>query len=1009
MRKALFLSLLSCFIGIGQLIAQDRTLSGTIKDETGQALPGVNVLLKGTNRGTNSDGDGAFKLSVPSAGTLVISSVGFETKEIGFTASTTQLSISLNTDVRTLGEVVVTALGIEKQAKTLTYAAQQVSGKSVQDVRDANFVNTLSGKVAGMVVTQGAGGPGSAVRVTMRGNRSIQGNNNALFVIDGVPIDNSTRGQVGNDFGGYNASDGVANINPDDIESMSILRGASAAALYGSRAANGVVIITTKKGKSGKIAVDINSGVVVESPLLLPAFQNTYTQGNGGTSNTTASGSWGGKGTTYSDNVSSFFRNAVSTNNSIGITGGSEKMTTYFSYTNNYNQGLVSNNDLKRHTVNLRVTNQISKRFSTDARVTFVNQKIGNKLKVGEESGIVMNLYKIPRSVSLTDYETYENADGTPRYWTTSSIYMNPYWTLNRTLNVEDRDRVMFLGSANYKLTDWLDVTARYSLDKYNDGGNYKFYNRTLLFAQAGGSYQVFNSQNTESYMDLIIKADKSLTKDLKLNALVGGSMNYRKNQLTQTNANGLLVPNKFDLSFARSLSVNTGFGERQINAVFGSAQLSFRDYLVLEGTVRQDWASTLPKPYSYSYPSVGATFILSEAFHLPEAISFAKVRASITKVGNDAPLFLLNQTYSFGQGGTGGFVSRDDTKAIEDLKPEITTSKELGLDLRFFSNRLGLDLTMYRTNSRNQLLQLGLAPASGFSSQYINAGNIQNTGVELALTAQPYRGAFNWNIGLNFARNVNKVVELSPDIKQAFLSGGYGRSAGPLVVEGLPYGDMYGFAWQRDSQGRLVVDAQGKPVSTSSQVKIGNFNPKFTLGFSNTFSWKGINAYLLIDGRFGGTITSGTDANVAFDGTADYTAANREGNWVLPAVTAAGEANTKAINAETFWTTVSGGRYSWGEFFTYDATTVRIREMSLGYDFKMPSAWPIKSARVSLVARNLLFLYRGSATLDIPGVGKRKLNYDPDVQLGAGNFQGVEYGNLPASRTVGLNLKLSF
>jgi len=1002
---------IALLLGMVSFALAQSTVSGKVTSNSGDPLVGVNVLEKGTVNGAVTDLDGNFSLRVQSGATLQVSFIGFETKEIAV-GNLTVINITL-AEGSTLGEVVVTALGIERAQKTLTYATQKIGGDKTNEVRDANFVNTLSGKVAGLTVTQAAGGPGSATRVVLRGNRSIQGNNNALFVIDGVPVDNTTAGgSVGNDFGGYNGSDGAANINPDDIESTTILKGAAAAVLYGSRAANGVILITTKKGKAGKINVNVNSGIVTESPTILPDLQNEYGQGNGGVSNTTSSGSWGGKATTYSDNISAFFRNATSINNSVGITGGTEKMQTYLSFTNVQNQGIIPNNDLKRNTITLRINNQISKRLSTDAKVTYTNQVINNKIKVGEESGIVMNLYKIPRSISDESIQSFEDESGNPKYWTSSSIYMNPYWTLNRTLNDENRNRITSLLAANYQLTDWLKITGRASLDRYTDRVTRSFYDKTLLFAQQGGSYQEGYYDVMERNLELFLNGYNKITKDLSVNYILGTSSSRREFSSTFASAQGLLVPNRFDLSFARNRATSSSSVKREIQSVFASAQIAFKDYFNIELTGRNDWASTLPiGSNSYFYPSVGANAILSEMFSLPDWVSFLKLRGSWTQVGNDVPQGILNQTYSFEQGGTGGFIRRDGTLPIPDAKPEITTSLEFGIDWRLFNGRIGLDLTYYKTNSVNQLLQLQLAAPSGFDRQYINAGNIQNTGIELTLNLAAIRKekGLNWDIAVNFAKNDPKVVELHPDIKQAFLGGGYGRTAGPVVQEGGKFGDLYSEGWKRDAQGRFVVDANGKPVgSGSGGTLVGNYNPDFSLGFSNTFTLNRLTLNVLIDGRFGGVMASGTEANLAFDGTAAYTTDNRAGNWVLDAVTATGEKNTKAINAETFWTTVSGGRYSWGEFFTYDATNVRIRELALGYNFDIKSNF-IRAAKLSLVGRNLFFLYRGNAILDIPGVPTRKLNFDPDINLGSGNYQGVEYGNLPSTRTLGLNLKLTF
>lgn len=993
--------------GVHAPLAKDIT--GTVKDANGAGVPGVNVVIKGTSRGTTTNSAGQYSLTVDNNATvLIFSFIGSITQEITV-GDRSVIDVMLQEDSKQLNEVVVTALGIERNAKTLTYATQQIDGKKLVDVRDANFVNTLSGKVAGMVVTQGSSGPGSATRVVLRGNRSITGNNNALFVIDGVPVDNTVRGQVTGDFGGINGSDGANNINPDDIESMNVLKGPAASALYGSRAANGVIMITTKKGKAGKVAVDVNSGVQMETPFMLPKLQNTYGQGAGGRSSENAAGSWGAAATTYPNNIRDFFRDAISTNNSVGVAAGTDKIQTYTSYTHNQNQGILPNNDLTRHTLNLRLNTQISKRFSTDAKITYINQKIANKPRSGEESSATMNLYKVPRSVDLNgQYSTFEDAAGKPTYWTSSGIYMNPYWTINRTFANEQRNRVTALGSAKYEITDWLNVQGRISYDWYTDRNSQAYSNNTLLFAGAGGSYQESTLDQLERNMDVIISGNNKLSNDFGITYNVGAGQTYNRFSQVGASTNGLSVANRFDLSFASALTQITGFSQKELQYVFGTASVSFRDYLTVDASVRNDWSSTLPKPYSYIYSSFGANFILSDAVTLPNWISFAKFRGSWAQVGNDAAPYSLLQTYTFAQGGTGGFISRSTQRPAENLKPEISSSTEFGADLRFLGGRLGLDFTYYNSNTVNQLLSLGLAPASGFASQFINAGKINNKGFELTLTASPLKGSsLNWDASFNLARNVNTIVELHPNVKRATL-GGNTRTTTAVVVEGGSYGDLEAFTWAKDAQGRLLVNANGLPVVSAFGI-IGNFNPKFTMGFNNTFSYKNFVLSFLVDGRVGGTMVSGTDGNLAYDGTAEYTLEHREGGWVLPGVTATGETNTKAINAEQFWQTVSQGRYTWGDFFSYSTTNFRLRELSLGYNIPFPQNFFIKNARLSLTARNLFFLYRGNANMDIPGLKTRKLPFDPDVNLSAANYQGSEYGALPSTRTVGLNLKLGF
>jgi len=1024
MKKHLFLFGVLLY-GYSLGVNAQASVRGTVTRSDGEPIIGANVIELGSNNGTVTDLDGNYQLKVGPNAILEFTYTGYVSQK--FTVGNqTIINVTLAEGVA-LSEIIVTALGISRERKSLSYAAQTIQGGQLTQVRDANFVNTLQGKVAGLVVTSASSGVGGATRVNLRGNRSIQSSNNALFVVDGVPVDNSTPGQVGNDFGGYNGSDGVANINPDDIESINVLKGAAASVLYGSRAANGVILITTKKGSAGAISVDVNSGAQFDGPLTLPHLQNEYGQGNGGVFGARASASWGPKMNNQAvidwtgkaqgmvpqpNNISDFFQIGSSFNNSVGIKGGTDKVQSYFSFTNNQAAGVVPGNTLDRNTINLRISTNLSKKFSTDAKVTYVNQILNNKLRSGEESSEVMNLYKTPRSIRIEDMQNYESEAGVPTYWTSSSIYMNPYWTINRTSADEERTRTTGLVSATYQINDDIKVLARVSLDQYTDKGENTFFNNTLLFAWLGGTYQKSFRQVQERNSELLLIGNKKLNNKVKLSYTFGVADVARKSDFTQTSANGLLVPNKFDLGFARNLAVGTGFIERDLQSVFGSVQVSLNDYLYFDVTARNDWSSTLPAPHSYFYPSLGLTAVLSDMVELPSFISFAKLRGSYTLVGNDAAPYLLTQTYSFSQGGVGGFINRDATQAFGELKPELTTSLEFGFDGRFFDNRIGLDVTFYKTNSINQLLSLPLATASGFSNQYINAGDIENSGVELTLTGSPIKkNDLTWDVMLNYARNVNAIVALHPDIKQTFISSGFVRTAGVLVKEGGAYGDLYADGWARTPSGQLIMDGAGKPLVSSTQEYLGNFNPKFTLGLNNAFSFGKIRLNVLVDARIGGVMTSGSDASLAFDGSSAITTAYREGGWVLPGVTLSNNEyipNTSPINAETFWTTVSKGRYSWGQVFTYDATNVRIREAAVGYDITINSQY-VKKATLSIVARNLFFLAKGNAIIDIPGIPTRKMWFDPDVNLGAGNYQGVEFGTLPSSRSIGLNLSLSF
>ncbi|MDO1444950.1 SusC/RagA family TonB-linked outer membrane protein [Rhodocytophaga aerolata] len=1031
----LLVCLLYC-ISIVPILAQSSTVAGTVKDDNNEPLPGVNVLLKGTTQGTATDANGAFQLpSVDGSGTLVFSAIGFITQEVPINNRST-INISLQSDVQSLNEVVVTALGIERQAKTLTYATQQLEGRQLTQVRDAtgSAVNSLAGKVAGLTITQSANGPGGANRVVLRGNRSITGNNNALFVVDGVAIDNSTRGQVTSSFGGSNSSDAAANINPDDIESINVLKGAAAAALYGSRAANGVILITTKRGKSGQTSVDVNSGISVSNPMLLPNFQNDYGQGLGGVYAANSERSWGprmdgrtvtdwtGKETAFSpqpDNIRDFFRNALSLNNSIGISGGSEKIQTYLSYTNNYVEGLLPNNDMMRHTANLRLNSQISDKLSVEGKITYMQQGIDNKPAVGETAAPLNSLFQVPRNIRLEDMENYQRIDpatGLPvqNYWLPgSSVLQNPYWIVNRNSYFEDRRRVTAFGLARYNLTSWLNAQLRVSVDRYNDRLEEKHYQGSYWINQAGGQYGFGTNYVDEQNVDLLISGNNTLSEAFKLNYNIGGQLLYRESEFNYSNSNGLLKPNLFAITNTGNVTPSYSYFKRNLQGVYATAQLSFRDYLILDLTARNDWSSTLPASNrSYFYPAVGLTYVLSDMITMPEFISFAKFRGSYTQVGNDANPYLLQQTYTVSQGGLSGWVTRDATQAIPDLKPELTKSIEVGMDWRFMDNRIGLDLTLYHTNTINQLLTLSLPPASGFSNKYINVGDVQNQGIEIMLTTSPIRTAkFNWNANLNFSANRNKILELSPDIKRVGLSSD-SRVGDVVVEEGKRFGEIYTEGWARDpATGQLLINANGLPVLTPGGLSqyVGNFNPDWMLGFNNTFTYGNWSLGVLLDGRFGGVMVSGGDGLRTSNGSVEVTTNFREGGWVLPGIVeGTGEPNVKPIRSEDFWYYM-GGRYSRGEIYTYDATNVRLREANLGYSFNMPENFFIRSARVSVVGRNLFFLYRGSSTFDIPGIGKRKMDFDPEANLGSGNLQGLEYNALPTARTLGVNINLGF
>lgn len=1031
MKKHL-LGLVVLFISAVVPVLAQHSVSGRVTSSTDDApLPGVSVLVKGTSTGTSTDADGKFTLSVPNDdAVLVFSFIGFTTQEIRLGNQTT-VDIVMRDDATQLNEVVVTALGIPREAKTLVYATQTVDPATLTEVRDPNNVlNSLQGKIANAVITQGSGGVGSGAKIVLRGNRSLQGSNNALIVVDGVPINNNTYSAAGSDFGSVQGSDGASNINPDDIESMTVLRGASAAALYGSQAGNGVIVITTKKGAKDRVSVTINSGITSERAFSLSKLQNDYGQGNSGALNPASGESWGAKldGQSYTnylgesrkytaqpDNVKDFFRTGVSLNNSISISGGAEKMQTYLSYTNSKVQGILPKNDMNRHTINLRLSNQIGKKFSTDAKVTYILQDINNRPRTGEENAPVSNIYQIPRNVSTQDAENYEtivNGVAVPTTWpsTLSSIYQNPYWMINRTGIFENRNRMIGFLTAKYDITDWLSIKGRANLDKTIDEGESQYSQGTILWAKPGGSYYQSNIQTNQKWFDAMLEGRNSFGEDLKLEYRIGTILQDGGYDQLYNNADGLNVINKFSLNFATTPSFSQNSVRTQTQSVFGQINLALHESLFLDASLRNDWDSRVPSPYSYSYPSIGLSAIISDMVVLPKAVSFLKATANYAVVGNGGQAQIRFNTFTYSQGAGSGFISRSATQAIPDLKPELVKNLEIGIDAKFLENRFGFQLTYYKSNSTNQLMRLNLPVATGFSNQYINAGNIENHGIELVLNASPINsGNLRWDIQFNLGMNRNKIVELSDAIKIAYLGGGYGRSGTPVVREGGSYGDLLAFRWKRDANGNKVVTAAGLPVSSVEQEYIGSFNPDATLGLTNSIDVGRFSLRLLIDGRAGGVIVSGSEMNLAFSGIPEITAQNREGGWNLGGVDSEGNAVDASITAQQFWQTASGKRYGLGEFFAYDATNFRIRELSLGYRLPLPADLFIRSARLSLVARNLMFLYRGSSILDIPGLGKRKMDFDPDMALGNGNFQGVQYFTAPSTQSIGFNLMLSF
>ncbi|MFT6019722.1 MAG: TonB-linked SusC/RagA family outer membrane protein, partial [Saprospiraceae bacterium] len=911
-----------------------------------------------------------------------------------------------------LEEIVVTALGISREKKGLTFAVDEVSSDELTTVKDANVINSLAGKSAGVFITRGGSGIGSSAKVIMRGNKSTT-NGQPLYVIDGIPMTNSNTGDQSGVFGGsVDGGDGISNINSEDIESMSILKGASAAALYGSQAANGVILITTKKGVAGKPKISFSSSYITESVSQLPDLQYEYGQTGEGTET-----SWSSTRVDAPDHVEPFFQTGSSFINSISISGGTEKMQSYFSYSNTNAKGIVPTNELNRHNVAFNQTAKFfDNKLTLNANVNFINQKVKNRPAGGLYFNPLTGLYLFPRGLDFDNYkDNYEvySADrnfNVQNWIADRDIQQNPYWILNRNLNKNVRNRGIASLSAKYMLTDWLSVQARGNMDRSFDRYTSDIYATTQgTLADANGRYIYRNTDNKQIYGDVILSANKRISDDLTLDVNLGTSHtnNNLYTVLADSKDANLSFANKFGLQFIENpIAGRLSEGVRRLkrNAIFASAQLGIKSTYYIDVTARNDFSSALPND-SYFYPSVGASVILSELMDV-DAISFAKLRASYAIVGNDVPPYLINPQFDRGNVVNGQFElgSTAPDPNGDALVPEKSRSFEVGLDLRLLQNRVTLDLTYYRTNTTNQFIEIDASNSTLLDRFLVNGGDIQNSGIEAAIGLKVVDNtAFKWGSYLNFTANRNKVLEVNPlydDADGFFLitneavnSYGYG------LEKGEPFGGIYVVPFARDDQERIIIDADGKPMKGEGLKLVGNPSPDYMLGWTNEFSYKGVSLKFLIDGRFGGEVLSVTEALLDEHGVSQRTAdARTAGGVTIDGATIDGSPVT-SIPADVYYGAV-GGRNGITENYIYDATNIRLRELAIGYSLPgsvMSKISFMESLKISLVGRNLFFF-------------KNEAPFDPDVTFSTGvGLQGIDIFSLPASRTFGFNLSVGF
>ncbi|WP_215681523.1 SusC/RagA family TonB-linked outer membrane protein [Bacteroides xylanisolvens] len=997
--------------------SDNYTVRGRVIDVYGEPLIGATIREKGGANGTVTDIDGRFFLSVPDSAVLQVSFVGYKTLEVNVTGRT-MLEIRLQEDAVMLDHVIVTALGIEKDEATLAYSAQKIKGEELNRVKEINMITALAGKAAGVQINKNSSGMGGSAKVSLRGIRSVSGDNQPLYVIDGVPMSNTSSEQAYSAIGGTvnagnrDGGDGISNLNPEDVESISILKGAPAAALYGSMAANGVILITTKKGNSvGQRNINFSTGLTFEKAFSLPKMQDRY-----GVSDVVDS--WGEKeNLTAHDNLNDFFRTGLTSMTSVSVSYGNETLQTYFSYANTTGKGIMDKNELKKHNINLRETaTMFNKRLKLDGNVNVMKQTVENKPVSG---GFYMNplvgLYRFPRGENLSYYkdhfETYDeerNLNVQNWHTFTEDFEQNPYWIVNRIQSKETRTRIILSLSANFKINDWLTIQARGNMDYWADKLRQKFYASTATaLCGANGRYIEMDYQETQMYGDVMAMFKKTWG-DFTLDAAIGGSINDRIRNSTRYDSKNasLKFANVFNIAniiMNSSASIDQKIDEhRQLQSIFGTAQIGYKEKLFLDLTARNDWASTLAytehEKAGFAYPSVGLSILLDKWVKLPEWISFAKLRGAYSKVGNDIPVFVTNSASHISAGGE---IQANDAAPFKDMEPEMTHAMEFGTEWRFFQHRLGINLTYYRTNTYNQFFKLPALAGDKYAFRYVNAGNIQNQGWEVTLNGTPILTSdFTWKTSINFSTNKNKIVKLHDELKElVYGPTSFSSSYAMKLVKGGSIGDIYGKAFVRDAAGNIVYETEGDykglPLveGDGNTVKVGNANPVFMMGWDHTFSYKGFSLYFLLDWRYGGKVLSQTQAEMDLYGVSEITADARDRGYVMLE-------GQQIDNVKGFYKNVVGGRAGVTEYYMYDATNLRLREVSLSYNFSkkwIQKTKVLKDVQLSFVARNLCFLYK-------------KAPFDPDLVLSTGNDnQGIEVFGMPTTRSLGFTLKCEF
>ncbi len=1069
MKKKL-LNLLLAVLFAGSLFGQSRQLTGTVTSAADkQPIPGATILVKGTMTGTVTDGNGRFELTLKEAGgILAFSSVGFRKQEVPITASNTY-TVVMEEDLTAIDEVVVTALGISREKKALGYAVQDVSGDVIKKSAETNVINSLAGRSAGVFVNNSNGNVGASSRILIRGNQSLKGNNQPLFVVDGVPIDNSI---VESTRGGYDFTDmgnGAADINPLDIENMTILKGGNASALYGSRGANGVILITTKSGSKKGFSVELENSTTFARPLVLPDFQNDYGQGgygqfwykdglNGG-KNDGVDESFGpeldyvikaediqpggrmywavqagfpqtvgeilkvpqfdspidpatGKRIptpwiSHPDNVKSYYETGVTRITNVALSNGGKWGNVRLSLTNSDQKGMVPNSYQTKNTINFSGNTNLTDKLSFEAKASYINTD-GNLNGAGYTfNNVGMQTVWTARQA---DWEymknNIENPDGTPISWI-NRWHDNPYWMAKNFLNPQTKDRLIGTASIKYKFNDWLSLTARAGTDFSNEQVELKRAYYSINYRE--GRYSATSYYRQEVNADFLLFARKAISSAITISGSFGGNIMNNKYRQQSSEVAKLVVPGVYSLSNSKETPLTTYYKrEREIQSIYGAASIEYKGQLFVDITGRNDWSSTLPiNNNSYFYPSITTSWIFTETFAMdPKVFSFGKIRLGIAQVGNDADPYRLLATYAASTPyGNNPLYSLSNTLPPLNLVNELVTSNEMGLDLRFLNGRLALDLTLYKSVAKNQILSAAISQVAGYTSQVINAGQVNNSGIELMLKARPVEVSdFSWDIMVNWSKNKNKIIALNGDIKRLELYKTEGDAVTVVADVDGSYGDMWGTGFVYHENGKPIVDKDGIPL-TSELKKLGNMMPDWIGGINNSFTYKNINLSFLIDAKVGGQIWSRTNADGWATGALKSTTglnANGKpvrdpvetgGGYLFDGVFEDGTPNTVYQYLDDFrW-----NGFAAGERWLYDATYVKLREISLSYALRLKGK--NLGVDLSVFGRNLAILY------------SKTPNFDPEVSNRNASIasQGSEFGSNPSARNIGFRVKFTF